>query len=158
LLHWLDKTGMIRWSTGSARLFLDEERPTGRLPVAVRCRFGSLRTQEIAMLDTGAEFTLMNSALLELLGEEVGEPLEDVVMSTRLGRFRGTKHYLPLHLIADRGTDLTVNATCIALPDWGGPTILGFKGFLDRLRFAIDPGSRDVPASIHFGQWAPHPP
>lgn len=103
------------------------------------------------MIDTGAQRTLLGSRLLASLGDEIGEPLEDIIMSTRLGRFRGTLHQLSVRLMAGLGSDLTVNAACVALPDWEGPTILGFKGFLERFRFAIDPGERDVPARIHFG-------
>ena len=103
------------------------------------------------MLDTGARWTLIGSELIELLGDELGEGLEAVTMSTRLGRFQGTLHRLPIRLLADQGTDITVNATCLALKTWEGPNILGFTGFLERLRFALDPADMHATARIHFG-------
>jgi len=103
------------------------------------------------MLDTGAHWTLIGSEHIELLGNELGEGLGAVMMSTRLGRFHGTLHRLPIRLLADLGTDITVDATCLALKKWTGPSVLGFSGFLERLRFALDPGDMQTPARIHFG-------
>jgi hypothetical protein len=150
LLHWINTTGRTVWSTGSAELLLDEEMPTGKVPVAVRCQFGS-QSDEMAMLDTGARWSLLGPDTIALLGEELGEALGSVTMSTRLGRFHGSLHRLPIRLIADMGSDLVVEGTCLALPEWSGPNILGFSGFLDRLRFALEPASVDSPARIHFG-------
>jgi hypothetical protein len=53
--------------------------------------------------------------------------------------------------MADRGTDVTIEATCLALKDWPGPNILGFSGFLERLRFALEPADVHSAARIHFG-------
>lgn len=151
MLHWVDTSGSLPWNTSSAEVFLDQPRPTGVLPVAVRCRFGS-QPEELAMLDTGAQWTLIGPELIELLGDELGEGLEAITMSTRIGRFQGTLYRLPIRLLADRGTDVTVDATCCALKAWPGPNILGFTGFLERLRFALEP-AMDVGsiARIHFG-------
>lgn len=150
MLHWKDASGISPWSSGSAEVFFAQPRPTGPLPVAVRCRFGS-QPEELAMLDTGAQWTLIGSEHIELLGDELGEGLETITMSTRLGRFQGTLHRLPIRLLADRGTDITVDATCLALNQWSGPNILGFSGFLERLRFALDPAGMHTLARIHFG-------
>jgi hypothetical protein len=150
LLHWVDTSGSHPWNIGSAEVFFDQPRPTGTLPVAVRCRFGS-QPEELAMLDTGARWTLIGPDLIELLGDELGEGLEAVTMSTRLGRFQGTLHRLPIRLLADEGTDITVDATCLALKMWPGPNILGFTGFLERLRFALDPAGMHTAARLHFG-------
>lgn len=90
--------------------------------------------------------------LIELLGDELGEELEAVTMSTRLGTFRGSLHRLPIRLVADVGLDVTVDGTCLALPGWLGPNVLGFNGFLERLRFAIEPASANSSARLHFGK------
>jgi len=150
MLHWIDKQGSAPWSTGSARLFMDEPRPTGSMPMAVRCRFGSL-PEDLALLDTGAHWTLIGPELIELLGGELGDELESVTMSSRLGRFEGTLHRLPIQLIADEGKNVLVDGTCLALPDWHGPNVLGVHGFLERLRFALEPATTGTEASIHFG-------
>jgi hypothetical protein len=150
LLHWVDTSGSRPWSTGSAQVFLDQPRPTGTMPVAVRCRFGS-QPEELAMLDTGAHWTLLGPEHMELLRDELGEGLEAIRMSTRLGEFPGTLHRLPIRLLADQGTDIMVDATCLALEQWPGPSILGFSGFLERVRFALEPGDMRTPPRIHFG-------
>lgn len=104
------------------------------------------------MLDTGAHWTLIGPELIELLGDELGAATGSLKMSTRLGRFPGTLHRLPIQLVAEQGSDVTVEATCLALPDWTGPTILGFNGFLERIRFALEPAaSADTPARFYFG-------
>jgi hypothetical protein len=103
------------------------------------------------MLDTGARWTLIGPDLIELLGDELGAGLDAVTMSTRLGRFEGSLHRLPVRLIADQGSDVTIDATCLALKDWPGPNILGFTGFLERLRFALEPAEMHAAARIHFG-------
>lgn len=150
MLHWKDPRGWVPWSRGSAPLILDEPHPTGTLPMAVRCRFGSLAA-ELAMLDTGAYWTLIGSASIELLGAELGEETGSVRVSSRLGSFPGTLHRLSIHLIADQGESICVDGTCLALPDWRGPNVLGVHGCLERLRFALEPDSAHTEARIHFG-------
>lgn len=150
MLHWHDKTVSHLWSNGSAELFLDERRETGVMPVAVRCQFGS-QPAELAMLDTGAHWSLIGADLVELLGDELGEELEPITISSRLGTYRGTLHRLPIRLVAEWGTDLIIEGTCAALKTWNGPSILGFKGFLERLRIALEPGDANTAARIHFG-------
>lgn len=150
MLHWVDTSGLRPWSTGSAEVFLDERRSTGTMTVAVRCRFGS-QPEELAMLDTGAHWTLIGPEHRELLGDELGEGLGTLSMSTRLGTFPGTLHRLPILLLANQGMDIMVDATCLALERWPGPSILGFSGFLERVRFALEPGDMRIPPRIHFG-------
>lgn len=150
MLHWIDKQGSTPWNTGSARLFVDQPRPTGSMAMAVRCRFGSL-PEDLAMLDTGAQWTLIGAELIELLGDELGEGFDSVRMSTRLGNFEGTFHRLPIQLIAEQGESLLVDGTCLALPGWNGPNVIGVHGFLERIRFAVEPESALSEARIHFG-------
>jgi hypothetical protein len=103
------------------------------------------------MLDTGAHWTLIGPDLIDELGDELGEAIGSVPMSTRLGSFQGTLHRLSIQLVADMGADFTVEGTCLALPDWPGPAILGFNGFLERLRLALEPATAQTEARIHFG-------
>jgi len=60
-------------------------------------------------------------------------------MSTRFGLIRGTLHRGPIRLHADEGEPLDVDATVFISPDWQGPNFLGYEGFLQRIRFAVDP-------------------
>jgi len=64
---------------------------------------------------------------------------ERVVLSTRLGRFGGTLYRGSITLIAEQGENLDVDATVFISPDWRGPSFLGYEGFLQRIRFAVDP-------------------
>jgi hypothetical protein len=41
-----------------------------------------------------------------------------------------------------------VEATFFVSPEWPGKTFLGYKGFLDRLRIALDPPVND----FYFGE------
>jgi len=40
---------------------------------------------------------------------------------------------------ATEGQPLLVEATWFVSPDWPGPLVLGWKGCLERFRFALDP-------------------
>jgi hypothetical protein len=46
--------------------------------------------------------------------------------------------------MADEGESTEVEATFFVSKDWIGPTFLGYSGFLDRIRIAIDPSSDSV--------------
>ena len=50
-------------------------------------------------------------------------------------------------LLACEGTSLEVEAATLVHPDWVGPSILGYRGFLERLRIALDPPQ----LQFHFG-------
>jgi hypothetical protein len=59
-----------------------------------------------------------------------------------------------MSLRADEGLgyDLQVDSTVAVLPEWPGPVMLGYRGFLERIRLAIDPGgSPHEPQRIFFG-------
>ncbi|WP_437301406.1 hypothetical protein [Sorangium sp. So ce426] len=47
---------------------------------------------------------------------------------------------LDVLLVAERGESLTVSGSILIAPGWIGPVVLGYRGFLERLRFALDPG------------------
>jgi hypothetical protein len=65
----------------------------------------------------------------------------------------GHLHRMPISLLAEQGqgTDLQVDSTVMVTPEWTGPTVLGFRGFLERLRFALDPGMQQGSEIIYFG-------
>ncbi len=44
-----------------------------------------------------------------------------------------------IEFLADDGQDLEVEATFFIARDWPEPSVLGYTGVLDRIRFAIDP-------------------
>ncbi len=144
----------VAWNSGAARFFRDY--PVGRsnLTVAVRCRLGSLIGDEAALLDTGAAWSVIGADLAILLDADLGEPLEPLMLSTRLGLLRGHLHRLPITLVADPGcgSDLAVDATVAVIADWPGPVVLGYRGLLERVRFAFEPGLGFDDGTILFGE------
>jgi hypothetical protein len=98
-----------------------------------------------ALVDTAAPWCVVDPALAEVLGLSTRS---DTALSTRLGVVRGELHRVPLVLFADQGRALTVEATVFASSHWSGPNVIGYQGFLERVRFAIDPGAQ----RFYFGR------
>ena len=65
-----------------------------------------------------------------------------ISLSTRLGKFTGNVHRVGVSLMAEtgKGHDLEVDGSFILIPEWKGPMVLGFHGFLERIQFALDYG------------------
>jgi hypothetical protein len=68
-------------------------------------------------------------------------------LQSRFGTIRGEWIRVPLILLASEGDELPVEATWFVSADWPGPLVIGWKGCLERLRFALDPGHE----SFYFG-------
>ncbi len=138
------------WSVGASRYHSDPQRIR---TVGVRCRLGSLENEDTALLDTGAEWSVIDDETAQLLSDDLGEALEPLVISTRLGKAEGNIHRLTITLLADGdlGHDVKIDASVAILRNWKGPIVLGYRGFLERLRFALDPGNRPNEQFVHFG-------
>jgi len=54
-----------------------------------------------------------------------------------------------VELTAHWGEPLTVEGTFLFCEHWNGPTVLGLQGFLEQIRFAIDPNYERV-GCIYF--------
>jgi hypothetical protein len=95
----------------------------------------------LAQLDTGAAWTMLGAELAGSVGLLGGQgPV--VRLSTRAGDFEGRLERVHVTLIAEEGESLDVDATVFVSADWAGPNFLGWSGFLDRVRFAVDPSER----------------
>lgn len=92
----------------------------------------------LAQLDTGAVWTLLPTELMEQLGE-----LEDLgatsSLQTARGRFTGPLVRATFKILPSRGDEVSVDATILAARNWPGPPLLGYRGFLERVRFGLDP-------------------
>lgn len=110
-----------------------------RLVVGVECRIGALPDPLLALLDTAAEWCVLPSAVAAAAGEMLDLLPIAIELHTRLGTFTGQLARLPLQLVAVDGQSLTVNATWLVCPDWPGPPVIGWKGCLERCRFALEP-------------------
>jgi hypothetical protein len=133
------RSGLIEWSTGSAE-FGPRWYPTGEVKIAVRCRIENFKPQYSAFLDTGASIPVIGGEMSVRLQNRPIEK-EKVRMDTRLGEIRGSIVRMTITLVADHGKDLPIEGSILLARKWNGPSIvLGYEGFLNRLRFAFDPG------------------
>jgi hypothetical protein len=138
------------WSTSCARYGIAADHEGALLTVAVRCTIAGLPFESQALLDTGAAWSIIGGDLAEMLGSRLGEPGQTMILLTRLGRIRGTLHPIEIVLVAERGESIAVSGSVLVAPGWTGPVVLGYRGFLERLRFALDPGAGSNDAWFFF--------
>lgn len=98
-----------------------------------------------AILDTGAPYPILAPRLARQAGLDRLPPLERKIMLIRGMRLDGSIIRVNMTLPADEGEDLDVDAT-VFIPDveeyWGDfPSFIGQIGFLERMRFAVDPST-----------------
>ena len=101
----------------------------------------------LALLDTGADWSVIKWELAEQLECEDLPNCGEVGYETRLGVFQGSLFRIPYRILAESGESLSGEGTFWASPNWGGPTILGYNGFLANLRTGLDP----IRSQFHFG-------
>jgi hypothetical protein len=150
-LYQKNKT-LSQWSTGAAYLYPLYEVGSYNLITGVQCEFTAIDLREIALLDTGAEFSVAGRDVYQgFLDENVylDSPVGKRTINTRLGNFEGDLYRIDVAFTADWGEPLTVEGTFLFCEEWTGPTVLGFHGFLERIRFAIDPDYEKV-GCIYF--------
>ncbi|MFO0589643.1 MAG: hypothetical protein U0441_19045 [Polyangiaceae bacterium] len=111
----------------------------------------SIGLETHALLDTGAAWSLVGGDLADMIAEQGGEVRQTIILSTRLGRIRGELQELDIVLPAERGDGLRVTGSVVVATGWTGPMVLGYRGFLERLRFALDPGTQVDDAWFFFG-------
>jgi hypothetical protein len=138
------------FTTGRAR-FRDEAPGTqeATAKVFVKIEFPRLEGAGncLAQVDSGAAYSMLEVELAQVLGvlDGNGEPAK---IQTRFGPISGRLERIPLYLVADEGDSLAVEATFLISREWPGKTFLGYTGFLDRLRTALDPPMND----FYFGE------
>lgn len=141
------------WATGAARLL--SEIPVGPhvLPVALCCRIGESMGEEIALLDTGAAWSVVHREVVEAVGLAEDPDGALLTITSRFGSHSGRVTPLPLTLLAEDGwgDDLEVSARAVVMDDWPGPVVLGYHGVLETVRLAIDPGVLPGDAYVYFG-------
>lgn len=142
------------WSESFAEYLPGYDCASCKLSVGVKCRLGGQEYIEVALFDTGAVWTLIGGDTAEILEDEFYDEGESISIYTRLGIMQTTLWRLPVHLVADQGcgTDITIESTIAVAPDWTGPVVLGYRGFLERIRFALEPcRSSESKNYIYFG-------
>jgi hypothetical protein len=143
--------GEAAWSGGAAQYWIERDSGAHMLIVAARCRLGTLDVDDLALLDTGAQWTVIGGELTTLLTDQASNLGESTVMSTRFGNITGHFHRMNVTLVADDGFDLEIGATVLFAPEWPGPVVLGYRGLLERVRIALDPGVSSDDQWMYFG-------
>jgi hypothetical protein len=141
-----------QWSTGGAYLYPLHEMGPHKLVMGVECEFIAIKKKQMALLDTAAELSVAGSVVYQAFLDDnmlLGSPLGTRIINTRLGNFEGTFYRIEVGLTADWGEDLIIEGTFLFCDDWKGPTVLGFGGFLERIRLAIDPDYEQI-GCIYF--------
>lgn len=142
----------LPWSTGGAYAYSMYEVESYKIILGAKCEFVAIDTQQIALLDTAAELSVAGVEVYRSFVEEqmlLGMPVGTSTISTRLGNFEGNLYRVQVQLTADWGEPLNVDGTFLFCEGWQGPTVLGFQGFLERVRLAIDPTYEKV-GCIYF--------
>jgi hypothetical protein len=115
--------------------------------VAIECRVESLSFR--TLLDTASQWCVLPPETAQTLGFDMGlSPVETPVqLSARFGTLAGRLERIPLHFSGAEGDEIEVEATWFISADWPGPAVIGWKGCLERIRFALDPSDD----SFYFG-------
>jgi hypothetical protein len=100
----------------------------------------------LAQIDTGAAYSMLEVAIAETLDVLDGEGQPARVL-TRLGPIQGRLERIPVSLVAEEGESLEFEATFLVSHQWPEKTFIGYTGFLDRIRIALDPSEN----FLYFG-------
>jgi hypothetical protein len=112
--------------------------------IIIPVTFGNM-TFTTAIVDTGAPWCVLRPEETYGLNVNVFENLGDETLIIRGGAYTGKLYRMPVSLEADAGAGLTVEAKVfIPILEQGQvyslPNFVGFEGFLELIRFAVDPG------------------
>jgi hypothetical protein len=92
----------------------------------------------VAQLDTAAAWTILDADVADAMSLLQGDGFR-TPLSTRFGRLQGRLERLRVDIVADDGDSCGVEATVWVSREWRHGNFLGYEGFLNRIRFAIDP-------------------
>jgi hypothetical protein len=92
----------------------------------------------LAQVDTGAAYSMLDVGIAEALDVLNGDG-ELTTISTRFGPITGRLERISVSLLAEEGESLDFEATFLVSRDWTVRTFIGYTGFLDRIRIALDP-------------------
>jgi hypothetical protein len=116
--------------------------------IMIPVHFGDVPRETYAVLDTGAPWCILNPLYASSIGVDYRvHGTVDHKLGIRGVNFNGWLCTdIPIRIEADRGKSLAIAAT-VFIPElepgqiWDLPSFLGLSGFLERIRFAIDPGN-----------------
>jgi len=142
----------LPFTTGQATYRdFDPESPSRKRGLYVRVMLpDSAGASVYALIDTGTPYCIFDMAVVDTLGLSFDEG-EKIVLRTVYGPFEGTVQRMTIRLIAEQGESLNIEASVFVAADWHLGNFLGYTGFLERFRFAVDPGMN----TFYFGPYAP---
>ncbi len=122
--------------------YLDEMGGRSENKIYVAVKFDSL-PRTFAILDTGSPWCILSKEQVEVLNRDyINESLETKRLLIRGERTDGNLIRLPITICAEEGDDITIEGTVFVPKDEREiPTFVGLDGFLNRIKFAIDPES-----------------
>jgi hypothetical protein len=100
-----------------------------------------------ALLDTGSQWCILPASIAAELGFDSQSDSLEAMLSTRFGTLQGRLVRNPVRFPAHVGEAIEVDTTWFVSEDWPGPAVIGWKGCLERIRFALDP----TDDSFYFG-------
>lgn len=127
------------FSTGRAKYHDSDNSSQGvTAKIYVKITFASFGCPILALLDTGAAWSILDAEIAEALDlfDDAGEI---VPISTRKGSYQFRLKRVNLEILADHGTSLSFEATVAVQRDWKHGTFIGYQGLLERMKFAVDP-------------------
>lgn len=92
------------------------------------------------MVDTAAPWCILESDLGRAAERHLECLSEIATLDSRLGRFTGRLYRGTITVLAEEGEALDVDTTFFLSEEWPGGNFVGYQGFLERFRFAVDPG------------------
>jgi len=106
-----------------------------------------------AIVDTGSPWCILDPAMVELIEtriEAAYAPNERLLIRGTL--YEGRLLRIPISIPTEQGSNYEIDATVFvptldAADSWPHPNFIGLEGFLNRIRFAIDPTEN----SFYFG-------
>jgi hypothetical protein len=122
--------------TGRSRFRTDHTYEQYLLFVAITCTVDDIQLD--ALLDTASQWCILPARVSAEMGHTV-QPGSEALLSTRLGVIGGWLERITVTFTAEEGEPLETEATWFHSPDWTGPPVIGWKGCLERIRFALDP-------------------
>jgi hypothetical protein len=123
---------------GRSYYYPDHEERPHLLLLGVSCLVDG-RISAIALLDTASQWCVLPPEISEQLGCDLTPDPVVPPLHSRFGTFLGRLERIDLEFPADDGSPAVVSATCFVSRDWPGPVVIGWKGCLERMRFAVDP-------------------
>ena len=106
---------------------------------------GNMPIATLARLDPATPWVVLNAELNSQLGLRPSST--QIELRTVAGLMKGSLERFPITLAAEEGNALEIEATLFVCNDWRRGNFLGYSGFLQRIRFALDPLRR----KFYFG-------